>query len=224
MTNTNIEPLTKDWLVKRTYICVSLVFALSVFSYYFLDRQIVLYLSMHNSRSWPWAIDSREYAIILSKTATTSTIFAYLYFGLCLLFRGNLKPIEQKFLTGFIVFSIAYNSICTNNLRAFLGRAWPSNWAKANVSFLSNHIYGFHLGINNLQYTSFPSGHAAISAIISTFTWYYFPRWRFWVLSYALFVVFIMVIQYYHFLSDVIVGAGLGYLTMIYVHFFRSRT
>ncbi|MCD6046517.1 MAG: phosphatase family protein [Gammaproteobacteria bacterium] len=210
--------LTKEWLLKRVVICTILASVLGIISYSFWDRAIVLWLSQHHSRQWDWAIHVRGAANILTKFPEYASAPLLIYFFIRIVF-GCLSTVEKKCLIGFIALLIAFFGICSNYIRSFLGRAWPATWTHDNLSFLGNGVYGFHLGINNPLFCSFPSCHSLTAALLATFCWYYFPRLRWVVLAYALFVMFIMVIQYYHFLSDVIIGAGIGYLTMITVYF-----
>ena len=211
------NPLSKHALRRITGIVGGFACLLCIISYHWLDSPIVLYLASHGAREWPWAMDTRLTANLLSKGPKFLFMPCYLYLGFRFSFR-TLTAREEKLLIALNMIVIGYYAVCSDTIREMFGRAWPTTWIDNNPSFLSNGISGFHFGFHNHYVNSFPSGHALIAATLATFAWYYLAKWRWWFLTYAVFVMFIMVIQYYHFLSDVIAGATIGYLVALYVH------
>ncbi len=61
-------------------------------------------------------------------------------------------------------------------------------------------------------YHSFPSGHTSYCFMLAAVASAYFPRWRWWFYGAALFVGVGRVMADVHFLSDILVGAVIGYL------------
>jgi membrane-associated phospholipid phosphatase len=73
-------------------------------------------------------------------------------------------------------------------------------------------LYGFRPFAFNLEYNSFPSGHALTIACVAVIFSCVWPQW--WPLFFA--IAFVLAVTRAlltaHFLSDVLIGAGLGLL------------
>jgi len=77
------------------------------------------------------------------------------------------------------------------------------------VSPIAREFHWFH-GVDN--YSGFPSGHMAVFAAIFLDLWKYYPRYRS-VYGVLLFLLAMALISTnYHFLSDIVAGAYLGYV------------
>jgi membrane-associated phospholipid phosphatase len=87
--------------------------------------------------------------------------------------------------------------------RAF-GRAWPY------PTYIQSHLYGFHLLHGGPYWESFPSGTAAISSAIVAVLWILVPRLRILGVSVVVLLCLAVVLNNYHWLSDVVAGAFLG--------------
>jgi membrane-associated phospholipid phosphatase len=86
------------------------------------------------------------------------------------------------------------------------GRSW------VEPTYIQDHLYGFHFLHGGAHWESFPSGTAAISSAIISALWNETPRLR---MIGALIVVMLgvgVVINNFHWVSDVIAGAFLGAL------------
>lgn len=81
---------------------------------------------------------------------------------------------------------------------------------------------GLFPGFENMKYQSFPSGDAAIAFLVSFILAKYFPRHRhiFYILAAG--CAASRVILRYHYLSDVILGAALGYLAARIVQYLTA--
>ena len=78
------------------------------------------------------------------------------------------------------------------------------------MSLIHNDTYGFQWLTS--QNSSFPSGHVAVIVAFATSMWMLFPRGRIlWVLL-PILVGIAQICLYYHFVSDVLAGAELGFV------------
>jgi len=102
------------------------------------------------------------------------------------------------------------------------GRYWPDTWIHNNPSLLGNGEYGFHPFHMGTAYDSFPSGHTARIVAVVSVVWLAYPKGRWLCLVLAAAVMVGLVGMNYHFVGDVIGGAGLGAITGLYAaHFFQ---
>jgi undecaprenyl-diphosphatase len=71
---------------------------------------------------------------------------------------------------------------------------------------------GFFPGVSNMKFQSFPSGDAAIAFAVSFILVHYFPKHRYILYILAAGCAASRVVLKLHYLSDVIMGAAVGYL------------
>jgi membrane-associated phospholipid phosphatase len=81
---------------------------------------------------------------------------------------------------------------------------------------------GFWPGLGNMKFQSLPSGDAALAFAVSFILARYFPRHRYILYILAIGCAFSRVVLKYHYLSDVILGAALGYLAARIVLFLST--
>jgi undecaprenyl-diphosphatase len=97
-----------------------------------------------------------------------------------------------------IAFAYLLRTAFVEWLKMMSGRPRPYQLADAAV------FHGFAGG------ASFPSGHASFSFMFAVIVGEWFPRWRWLVYSFAVWVSASRILNDAHFLSDVIVGAVIG--------------
>ena len=102
--------------------------------------------------------------------------------------------------------SLGIGSVILHTIKTILGRRRPRDE-------LEHRLYGFLPFRLQLQYDSFPSGHAltifCAAAIMSTLIPILAPLW----LAFALYLGLTRAFLNAHFLSDVFIGAAIGLLT-----------
>ena len=102
-------------------------------------------------------------------------------------------------------------------LKGIAGRYWPSTWLQPpNPSYLGTGDYGFHLFHFGRAYDSFPSGHTLRAASFLGVYAIAYPRTRWLCLAAVAVVMAALVGKDYHFVSDTLAGAAVGYLTARY--------
>ena len=84
-------------------------------------------------------------------------------------------------------------------------RVWLENQSSSN-------FHWFHGGGN---YNSFPSGHMMVFAAFFTALWFFYPRYRLLSVFFMLALSAALIVTNHHFLSDVIVGGYIGFITTL---------
>lgn len=111
--------------------------------------------------------------------------------------------------------SLLVTFVLKNDLKWVFGRYWPITWTNGNLSWISDHAYGFHWFRGNFLQGeectgSFPSGHTAMAfALLIPVGLFHRKLLPLLVLA-ASTVGLLLVLLDYHFLSDVLAGALLG--------------
>jgi membrane-associated phospholipid phosphatase len=99
------------------------------------------------------------------------------------------------------------------------GRSWP------DPAYVQNHLYGFHFLQGDPRASAFPSGHTIIATAIVTVLWITIPRLRIPSVLLALVIVSVLIVNNFHWISDVIAGAYLGALIgWMTVHLLRPAS
>lgn len=186
-------------------LCVSV--ALIWFCYHYVDQSISEIAYYDNWRRFAflkWLTYLAPLFLILSLIS-----IAYTTIRRC--FQITISKTEHT------IFIASLNTLVTSQITPLLkfifGRTWPATWIHNNPSWLQNHVYGFHFFHGGKAYASFPSGHTAIVFAMITVLWLGLPKWRWLCAVLGISIVAGLIGMYYHFVSDVIVGATLGILT-----------
>jgi membrane-associated phospholipid phosphatase len=126
-----------------------------------------------------------------------------------------LKPGRAKNLLLLMGISILLTFVFKNDLKWIFSRNWPVTWTNNNLSWISNHAYGFQWFLGKPfqgddTTGSFPSGHTAIAFATLLPVGLIFRK----TLPYCLLIASLeglaMLLFDYHFLSDVLAGALVG--------------
>ncbi len=106
-----------------------------------------------------------------------------------------------------IVCGIVAQALSTDLLKWLIGRPRPCDYDNPALTPPPPGFYG-----PGHDFNSCPSGHAAFSFMLATVAAAYFPRWRWPAYAVAAFIAGGRLMLDKHYLSDVIIGAALGYL------------
>lgn len=134
-------------------------------------------------------------------------------------FHGNEKKVGtlQSKTVNFIATALLSSGVICESLKILLGRSRPELWLQQN-------IYGLHLLSLNDVFHSTPSGHATIAFVLATAIGLIRPQWRWFVLALATVIAFSRVLLNQHFLSDIILGAYVGWIiTYLIANYQRSH-
>ena len=116
----------------------------------------------------------------------------------------------------FAFWAIALSGILANLVKIALGRARPQLFDELG-------LYGFFpLGMEG-NFQSFPSGHATTLFALALALALFWPRGRVVLLAAAAFLASSRIVINKHYVSDVIAGAGLAYLSTLWLRDFCAR-
>ena len=184
----------------------SLIFI--VVSYFFVDKPLVFWAYHHHLRQY----------VIFDYLTKIAVVFAALpiliYPYLILRFSYRKFFVLDRFLLAFSN-SIAISFFLKSILKLICSRYWPMSEV-GNLSLVNNNVYGFNWFEFSVLNNSFPSGHATIIFSGLSVIGFFFRKTGWIVWPIALCVVLALVAEHYHFLSDILAGASLGYLVAYY--------
>lgn len=172
-----------------------------------LDGWIFQYFSEN-----PPAQALAQTGVLLKKIGLGDTLaFFCILFGIRAYFIRDSRAMRAS-TAG--VFALALSGIVVQTLKHIFGRARPP------MNLGDFHFIGPNLVKNGFD--SFPSGHAMSSFTLAAFFSYYYPKGRYAYIALGLAIALIgRVMLRDHYLSDVIVGAGIGWL---FGHFMAKKS
>lgn len=189
-----------------------IAFVLCVFSFFFLDKPIAIFMSHFNhfgdhllgNSDFTGALTTAVYYLIVA-------LMAWYAFERIIIKKKN-KRIQCIGLIS-LTFPVAF--FIKTNLQILFGRMPPRYLDDNHLLFLRKEdLYGFH----PFQMGSFPSGHMTIFTAALTMLCYFYPRRKPLVITLLLILALLLLYYNYHFLSDIIAGTYLGVFiaTVIY--------
>jgi membrane-associated phospholipid phosphatase len=195
---------------RRQITLLSAALLFCVVSFFFFDKTLTLYLDQFNRGFW------RNFWKTMTRAGQSEW---YLVTGI-ILYAGFRKQNRQLSRAGLFLFStVAVSGLVADILKLILGRARPK-------LFLQQNIYGFDFFQGHFEHawTSFPSGHSATAMSVAMTLSLLLPRFRLVFMAGAILVVASRVILCQHYLSDVIAGSMLGFITVVllYQRFFHT--
>jgi len=108
--------------------------------------------------------------------------------------------------------AVALALLAKTELKYLFGRTWPETWVGGNPSWIRDQVFTFDFLHGGAGWESFPSGHATLMAAPMAVLWRHWPR-LIWVwLTPVLLVGVGLLACDYHWVSDLLAGAGLGVL------------
>jgi len=195
----------------REFSILAFVVLLSVCSYYYLDKQIALFVNNALLSDERLCFLSSDIPDVLFSAVCLITVAAWIaYFYLT---KRGVYNIHTRFF--FIV-------ACTMPITYLLKFVLKHAVGRIDTRFWLIHpsLKEFHWLHGGGHFTSFPSGHMAVSAALAVALWDYYPQYR---LAYIVFLIveaLALLMTDYHFLSDIMAGTYLGivaYLGTLYV-------
>jgi membrane-associated phospholipid phosphatase len=104
--------------------------------------------------------------------------------------------------------SLLTMTLILSPMKFIFGRTWPLH---GHPSFLIDGAYGFNFFTAGQQFHAFPSGHMASFCALAGVLWATYPRLRRLYAAGAAAMATALVAGDFHFLSDVLAGAFLGF-------------
>ncbi len=189
---------------KKFVISLPLAILLIMSCYYFLDEKIALFVKralMSGKRSSLFSADIPD---LLSVFVWIITAVAWIQY-----FRDKHKGIDdtRTFFSILVGTSLPVVFFIKSIMKFVFGGITTRFWLASPVT---REFHWFH-GVN--QYTGFPSGHAAVFTVVLLDLWKYHPRYRAFYGGFLFLLALALISTGYHFLSDIIAGAYLAYIT-----------
>ncbi len=170
-------------------------------SYYFLDKRIALFVQkvlMSNLNVFSSNIPDLLFFIVCAITGLAWTV----YFSLA---HKGIFNTQTRF-SHLVAVTVPLTFVLKAALKLAVGRLDTRYWVRYPGS---KAFHWFH-GVGN--YASFPSGHMAVFTVFFVAAAQFYPRYRYACYSLLAALALALIATNYHFLSDVIAGAYLGYL------------
>ncbi len=173
--------------------------------YFYIDKDVAFWI--HDQKFDQWHI-LKGFTQIIEVLVVATTLF-YVYF-IWRFFYQKVSLLDEKLLT--IANSLVLTAFFKDLLKFIFGRYWTLTWTHGNPSLIEHNAYGFHFFHGGTWYQSFPSGHTALMFASMTALWILFPRLRWLSVTLCFLTVVGILGMNYHFVSDIIAGAVLGYI------------
>jgi membrane-associated phospholipid phosphatase len=176
---------------------------LIAYSHSCLDTRIAAFFGAmltENHLMYSYASDIPDILLPTAILCTLTSWAAYLW----LVRKGVFSPMTSFFrLVGW---TIPASYLLKTALKDIFGKVTTRAW-------LANHeLYGFHWFGGEWRFDGFPSGHMAVFTVLALAVWRFFPRYRTVCMSLLFLLAASLVVTSYHFLSDVLAGALVGFL------------
>ncbi len=189
---------------KKFVFSIPLVIFLIMFCYLFLDEKIALFVKstlMSGKRSSLFSADIPD---LLSAFVCVVTVAAWtLYFR----YKRNGINDTRTFFSMLVGTSLPIAFIVKSIMQFVFGGITTRFWLASPVV---REFHWFH-GVS--QYSGFPSGHTAVFTVILLDLWKYYPRYRAVYGGFLLLLALALISTGYHFISDIVAGAYLAYIT-----------
>ncbi|HKJ72115.1 MAG TPA: phosphatase PAP2 family protein [Gammaproteobacteria bacterium] len=179
------------------------VVVMAALSYAFLDRTVAAWADARFHGSEP-----------LKALSELGRAHWYLLAALAvyLIWSGRLGRARATLL----FWSVAVSGLIADGIKVLLGRPRPD-------LFLEQGLYGFDFLRLDAHYLSLPSGHAATAFSVAACLALFWPGGRWLWLALAAAVAASRVLLAHHYVSDVLVGAWIGVMTVIWLHHNQRR-
>jgi len=166
----------------------------------YVDRPVASFFESHFRQSALW--NGIDLALSPIALVVVAALFFLLACGTWVLSGRPLVPWTRVPLlcSWATMWAVAAEII----LKRMIGRSWP------DPTYTQEHLYGFHWFHGTPHWDSFPSGTMAISCAILTVLWILRPRWRAPGVVVVALLCLAVVLNNYHWISDLIAGAFLG--------------
>ncbi len=125
--------------------------------------------------------------------------------------KGINDAITKFLLIAATTLPVSY--IAKTFFKYVFGRTGPRDWL----------IYKYSLKFHWFHSGSFPSGHMTVFAAFGAAVLFYFPQYRRQVIAFLILLGAALIGTDYHFLSDVIAGTYLGFVTTCAVRFIFGK-
>jgi len=185
----------RSWLLALAATVIAVIVCMV-----YVDRPVADFVEQHLRHTAFWNV------VAIALSPISFIVLAALFFLLCCgarmlsgrqLARWTRVPLLCSWAT---MWAVAAEII----FKRIFGRGWP------DPTYAQEHLYGFHWLHGTPHWDSLPSGTAAISCAILAVLWSQSPRWRAGGFLIITLLNLAVIVNNYHWVSDVVAGAFLG--------------
>lgn len=196
-------------LLLGTLVAVLICAGLVTVCYFFVDRQVALFVHDHrNSR--PVGLEAVTHGPEIAGLLTAAIL------GILMVRRARGPLLRWEIALFAACISLIVAEQFRLSLEFVFGRYWPATWTNNNPSLIEDGAYGFHPFHSGPWYGSFPSGHTARTLGAMSVFWIAYPRWRWlWAVPPVLIPVSLVGMNY-HFVGDTVAGGFVGAIVGTY--------
>jgi membrane-associated phospholipid phosphatase len=183
--------------LKRSAPVLVISILLAAVFYLYFDKTIASYFCKNNAK----------FALKLLSVPLEPVLLPFYLLVLLKVYEDSPKAIKTLIQIGFIVL---INTAVISALKILFGRPRPE-------LFFKSQTYGLHFFDVGHNFVSLPSGHAGSAGVISGCIYLLFDKAKklLWLLP--LFLAFTRVMICQHFVSDVILGFGVGFFLVLFI-------
>ena len=188
---------------------------LIIFSYFFIDSPLVFFIH---------ANEINKQIVFKLLTHIPDIIIGFIVIYLIALPFCIRKEQSRQFINMMFIaiFSVVSSIQVKDFLKYVFGRFWPDTWINGNPSLLVNNAYGFHFFTSGSAYGSFPSGHTAVTFAFFSVCIRFYPKYKAYFYIPMVLLCVGQVFTHFHFLSDVIGGALVGFWVSKLICYYSS--
>ena len=196
------SPDFRTLLWRTLFVLVACAMAV-VICYYFVDRQVALFVHRHTLN---------RFAELRWLTEPPPLVQSWSPIVLVLLCVRRASGPWRRWQRALFVacVSVIVADQFRQSLGDLCGRYWPETWHDNNPSLIGTGAYGFHPFQVGDDVGSFPSGHAARIVGFFCVFWIAMPRGRWLYVILTVTMLIALVGMNYHFVGDVIAGSVIG--------------
>ena len=181
-------------------VSISLIFI----SYFFIDVPLVLFIHSNGiNKYFIFELFTHISDVIVGIIIIYVIFFPFFY--------KNQKCNRFFSMMFLATVSVSISAQIKDILKYVFGRYWPDTWIDENPSLIVNNLYGFNFFHKGSAYTSFPSGHTTITFSFFTMCIIFYPKFKVYFLIPMFLLSLGQIFKHYHFFSDVIAGACIGW-------------
>lgn len=185
-------------LLKNPYF-ISVCLGLAVVSFFYVDIDLAVYFQSYR---FTHLLQFKFFSQITKLGSSLPYIIGSLILFLWAFFIKKDKSLARAAL--YILSAVIISGLICDAIKIIAGRARPT-------LYFSQHLYGFYFWEFTSRLQSFPSGHATTIAAFATACSLLWPRVSWLLLILTLLVTASRLVVGAHYLSDVIIGAYLGF-------------
>ncbi len=182
-----------------------------IFSHLYLDERIAGLFGDIMKKNSLMSVYSCDIPDILLPVAILYTVTSWIVYAV-LTSRGTGNGCSRFFLlTGC---TVPLSFLLKSVLKDLFGKVTTRAWLK------HKYLYGFHWFDGGSDFNGFPSGHMILFTVLALAVIRFYPRYRSACIGFLLLMAVALIVTEYHFLSDILAGALLGYIVDTFMNYY----